>query len=375
MSTKVRTALLFVIGITIESLLCFSARAVDSRVSTSAFGKLQTGESVQQFTLTNAHGMQVKLIEFGATLTEILVPDKTGKMENILLGSDSIEAYERGFPAGSVIGRYANRIRNARFTIDGKEFNVSKNAGQNHIHGGQMHFGKLRWKGTASTDPNVASVTFQYTSRDGEEGFPGNLDVAITYTLTSSNELVLDYTAKTDQPTVINLTNHAYFNLSGAGDVLDHELQMESDETTTVDKLLIPTGEFTRVEGGPLDFRQFHKIGARIQEVYHAANGYDHNYVIRGDAGTLRTAARVVDHKSGRTLECLTTEPGVQLYTSNGFHGKPYPKHGAFCLETQHYPDSPNHGHFPTTIVRPGKPFTSKTIFRFGTIEVLKPSR
>jgi aldose 1-epimerase len=367
--------MLFVMCLTTESLVCFSARAVDSRVSTSVFGKLQTGESVQQFTLTNAHGMKVKLIDFGATITEVLVPDKSGKMGNILLGSDSIEAYERGFPAGSVIGRYANRIRNARFSIDGKEFNVSKNAGQNHIHGGQKHFGKLRWKGTASTDPNNASVTFQYMSRDGEEGFPGNLDVAITYTLTSSNELVLDYTAKTDQPTVVNLTNHAYFNLSGAGDVLDHELQIESDETTTVDKSLIPTGEFSRVEGGPLDFRQPHKIGARIREVYDAANGYDHNYVIRGVAGTLRTAARVVDEKSGRTMECLTTEPGVQLYTSNGFNGKPYPKHGALCLETQHYPDSPNHGHFPTTIVRPDKPFQSKTIFRFGTSEVFKPSR
>ena len=369
MSMLFRFALSFVAILALQASWSHAARAVESRVAISTFGRMQTGESVQQFTLTNAHGMKVKLIEFGATITEILVPDKSGKMANVLLRSDSIEAYERGFPAGSVIGRYANRIRNARFSIDGKEFNVSKNAGQNHIHGGQKHFGKLLWRGTASTDPDTVSVTFQYKSRDGEEGFPGNLDVAITYTLTSSNELVLDYSATTNQPTVVNLTNHAYFNLSGTGDVLDHELQIESDETTTVDKSLIPNGEFTRVEGGPLDFRQPRKIGARIHELYDAANGYDHNYVIRGEVGTLRKAARVVDEESGRTLECLTTEPGVQLYTSNGFNGNPYPKHGAFCLETQHYPDSPNHSHFPTTIVRPDKPFQSKTVFRFGIVK------
>jgi aldose 1-epimerase len=369
MSMMFRFALFFITSLSFQASWSRAAWAVESRVAVSTFGRMQTGESVQQFTLTNDHGMKVKLIEFGATVTEVLVPDKSGKMANVLLGSDSIEAYERGVPAGSVIGRYANRIRNARFSIDGKEFNVSKNAGQNHIHGGQKHFGKLLWKGAASIDPDTAAVTFRYKSRDGEEGFPGNLDVAITYTLTSSNELVLDYTATTDQPTVVNLTNHAYFNLSGTGDVLDHKLQIESDETTTVDKSLIPNGEFTRVEGGPLDFRQPRTIGARIRELYDAANGYDHNYVIRGEVGTLRNAARVVDEKSGRTLECLTTEPGVQLYTSNGFNGKPYPKHGAFCLETQHYPDSPNHNHFPTTIVRPDKPFQSKTIFRFGLVQ------
>jgi aldose 1-epimerase len=295
MSMIIRFALLFVSSLVLQASWSHTASAVETRVAVSTFGRMKTGESVQQFTLTNGHGMKVKLIEFGATVTEVLVPDRSGKMANVVLGSDSIEAYERGIPAGSVIGRYANRIRNARFFIDGKEFNVSKNAGQNHIHGGQKHFGKLLWKGTASTDPNTAAVTFQYKSRDGEEGFPGNLDVAITYTLTSSNELVLDYTATTDQPTVVNLTNHAYFNLSGTGDVLDHKLQIESDETTTVDKSLIPNGEFAPVEGGPLDFRQPRTIGARIREVYDAANGYDHNYVIRGEVGTLRKAARVVD--------------------------------------------------------------------------------
>jgi aldose 1-epimerase len=372
MSMMFRFSLVCVASLALQALWSHTAMAVESRVAISPFGKSSSGESVQQFALTNATGMQVKLIELGATITEVSVPDKSGKYANIVLGSDRLESYVQGFPAGSVIGRYANRIRNAKFSIDGKEFNVSKNSGQNHIHGGQKHFGKLLWKGIASTDPNVASVTFQYRSRDGEEGFPGNLDVAVTYTLTASNELVLDYSAKTDQPTVVNLTNHVYFNLSGAGDILDHELQIESDETTTVDKSLIPNGQFTRVDGGPLDFRQPHKIGARIQELYAAANGYDHNYVIRGNAGSLRTAAKVVDAKSGRTLECLTTEPGVQLYTSNGFNGKPYPKHGAFCLETQHYPDSPNHSHFPSTVVRPGKPFESKTVFRFGMIEDAK---
>lgn len=331
------------------------------------FAKLPTGEIVQQFTIRNSHGMQAKVIEFGAIVTEISVPDRKGKFTNVVLGSDSLDAYMKGFPAAAVIGRFANRIREGRFTLDGKTIQLTKNAGENHIHGGQKHFGKLLWKGSKSESANDASVELKYTSRDGEEGFPGTLQVSVTYTLSDSNELKIQYRASTDQATIVNLTNHAYFNLSGAlTDVLDHELQIEADQTTVVDKSLIPTGQLASVEGTALDFRSPLRIGERIEQLYDAAKGYDHNYVLRGEHGTLRLAAKVLEPKSGRVMECLTTEPGVQLYTANGFNNNPFPKHGAFCLETQHYPDSPNHPEFPTVVVRPNVPWHSTTLFRFS---------
>ena len=334
---------------------------------TLSFGKLTSGEVVKQFNLYNRNGMQATVIEYGATVTQLLVADRNGKFSNVVLGADSLEAYTKGFPAASVIGRYANRIRGASFTLDSQTYQVTKNAGDNHIHGGRDNFAKVRWTGTAESDADSAAVKLSYRSKNGEEGFPGELNVTVTYRLTNANELSIQYEAKTDKPTIVNLTNHAYFNLGASGeDVLNHELEIMAQSYTISDKSLIPTGEIASVVGTPLDFLAPHRIGERIEQLYEAARGYDHNYIVSGNAGELRLAARVFDPKSGRIMECSTTEPGVQLYTANGFNGNPYPKHGAFCLETQHYPDSPNLPEFPTTVVRPGTPFKSTTVFRFS---------
>jgi len=350
------------------SLACFtSVEAAKPRVETGSFGKLPNGEEVNQFNLYNSNGMQATIVEYGATVTKLLVADRNGKFANVVLGTESLEDYTKGFPAASVIGRYANRIRGAKFTLDNQTYEVTKNAGDNHIHGGRENFAKVRWSGTAESGEDSAAVKLTYRSKDGEEGFPGELDVSVTYRLTNANELSIQYEAKTDKATVVNLTNHAYFNLGPANeDVLNHELQIMAQTYTISDKSLIPTGEITSVVGTPLDFLAPHRIGERIEQVYEAAGGYDHNYIVSGKVGELRQAARVVDPKSGRIMECLTTEPGVQLYTANGFNGNPFPKHGGFCLETQHYPDSPNRPEFPTTAVRPGTPFKSTTVFRFS---------
>ncbi len=349
-------------------MTCFTTlKAAEPRVETTTFGKLPSGEEVKQFDLYSPNGMQATIIEYGATVTRLLVPDRNDKFANVVLGADSLDEYTKGYPAASVIGRYANRIRGAVFTLDNQTYQVTKNAGENHIHGGRDNFAKVRWTGIAEANADSAIVKLNYRSQHGEEGFPGELNVTVTYRLTSANELSIQYDAKTNKPTVVNLTNHAYFNLSDPSeDVLNHELQIMAQTYTISDKSLIPTGEIASVVGTPLDFLVPHRIGERIEQLYEAARGYDHNFIVLGKAGELRPAARVVDPKSGRVMECLTTEPGVQLYTANGFSGKPFPKHGGFCLETQHYPDSPNHPEFPTTVVRPEKPFSSTTVFRFS---------
>jgi len=347
--------------------LCFlSAYAAEPTVEVSNFGKLANGEVVKLFTLNNGLGMQVKVIEYGATIIQLNVPDRDNLVTSVLLGADSLAAYLNGFPAASVMGRFANRIRNAKFTLDGKEYEVTKNSGPHHIHGGQKNFAKVLWSGSSESKADVASVTLKYESADGEEGFPGTLAVAVTYSISSSNELSIAYEAKTSKPTVVNLTNHAYFNLTGTGDVLGHELQLMSNTTTMIDDSRIPTGGIALVAGTPLDFIAPHAIGERIAKLNDTTRGYDHNYIVSGSPGELRMAARVFDPKSGRVMECLTTEPAVQLFTANSFNGKPFPKHGAFCLETQHYPDSPNHPEFPSTVVRPEKDWSSQTIYRFS---------
>ena len=350
------------------SMACLNTvRAEEPRVEMLPFGKLPSGEEIKQFNLYNRHGMQATIIEYGATLTRLLAADRHGKFSNVILGSDSLESYSTGFPAASVIGRYANRIRGAKFTLDNHTYEVTKNAGDHHIHGGRDNFAKVRWTGTADANADSAAVKLTYRSTDGQEGFPGELNVTVTYRLSNANELSIQYEAKTDKPTVVNLTNHAYFNLGEPGeDVLHHELQIMAQTYTVSDKALIPTGEIASVVGTPLDFLAPHRIGERIEQVYEFARGYDHNFIVSGKPGEVRPAARVTDPKSGRVMECLTTEPGVQLYTANGFSGNPYPKHGGFCLETQHYPDSPNHPEFPTTVVRPETPFHSTTVFRFS---------
>ena len=327
------------------------------------------GREVAIHTLTNSRGASVALTDYGATIVSIRVPDRSGNLTSVVYGADSLDGYLQGVPAASVIGRYANRIRNARFEIDGKTFQVTPNAAPHHIHGGREGFASKLWQSRSWVDRGVGYVEFRYRSVDGEEGFPGTLETRVTYSWSEQNALTLAYHAVTDRPTVVNLTNHAYFNLAGAGagNVFDHVLEIRANQYTPGDSFLIPTGDVATVEGTPLDFRKPHRIGERIGDI-RGPNGYDHNLILSGSAGAegLRLAARVFEPQSGRVLTCHTTEPGIQLYTANHFDGVKQPKHGAFCLETQHYPDSPNLKQFPSPVVRPGKPFHSVTRFQFS---------
>jgi aldose 1-epimerase len=331
------------------------------RITEQEFGKLANGGPVTMYTLRNSHGMRVKVITYGAIVTEILVPDSRGNMTNVVLGADSLEGYLKGAPAAAVIGRVANRVAKARFTLDGKEYRLAANAGEHHIHGGKVGFDKKLWQGKALPVGNhEASVELTYLSKDGEEGYPGNLTVHVTYTLTDDNELVITYTATTDKATPVNLTNHAYFNLAGGGDVLDEILFLPSMSYTLGDEQLIPTGKFGEVKGTPLDFTKPTRIGERIEQLKPKPGGYDHNFVVMHGSKSLSLAGRVTDPKSGRVLEVRTTEPGVQLYTANHL------QHRAVCLETQHYPDSINHPEFPSTVLRPGENFKSTTVWAFS---------
>lgn len=321
------------------------------------------GAAVKLFTLRNAKGMSAKVMTYGAIITELQVPDRSGIMTNVVLGAATLEEYLKGFPgSAAVIGRVANRIAKARFILDGVEYKLAANSGPNHIHGGRKGFAQVVWQAKAlPAGRREAAVQFTNLSKDGEEGYPGNLTVKVTYTLTDDNELRIDYEAATDKATPVNLTNHAYFNLAGSGNVLDHELWLAADRYTPADDQLIPTGEIAGVKATPLDFTTSTRIGARIEQLKPKLNGYDHNFVLHGDGKSLVLAARVNDPKSGRTMEVRTTEPGVQLYTGNHL------KHGGLCLETQHYPDSVNRPNFPSTILRPGQTFRNTTAFAFST--------
>lgn len=331
------------------------------RLEESLYGRMHDGVAVKQFALRNASGMTVKVISYGAIVTEIQVPDRNGKMINVVKGAGSLEGYLKGAPAAAVIGRFANRIAGAQFTIDGEEYEVTRNNGKNHIHGGRKGFAKVVWDAKAlPLKKSESSVRLTYLSVDGEEGFPGNLTATVTYTLTDDNELRVDYGAATDKPTVVNLTNHAYFDLEGAGDFSKHELWLNADTYTMANSELIPTGKIGRVKNTPLDFTTSTLIGSRVGQINEPVKKiYDHNFIINGGGEDLVVAARVREPKSGRVMEVLTTQPGVQLYTGN-------PR--GFCLETQHYPDSVNQSGFPSPIVRPGKPFRSTTVFKF-TVE------
>ena len=342
----------------------------------TAFGHTKEGVAVEQYTLTNRNGMVAKVITYGATLTELIVPDGAGTLTNVVLGYDKLEPYLAGVPYfGSTIGRVGNRIAKGRFTLDGKTYTLATNNGPNHLHGGTKGFDKVVWK--AAPLPGGMAVTFTYRSPDGEEGYPGTLDASVTYTLTDNNELRLEYNATTDKPTPVNLTNHSYFNLrgDGNGDILGHVLMIAADQYTPVDETLIPTGELKPVKGTVFDFTTPTPIGARIAKVPIAPPvGYDHNYVLRPQPG-LKVAARVTEPTTGRTMEVLTEEPGVQFYSGNFLDGTlknrkgvPYTKHAAFCLETQHFPDSVNHPSFPSTIVAPGKTYKTTTVYRFGVV-------
>jgi aldose 1-epimerase len=348
----------------------------------SAFGKDKDGGLVEIYTLNNAHGTEARITPYGATLVSLKTADRNGALEDIVMGFDSVEGYQQTPPPpyfGATIGRYANRIGGAKFTLKGKTYTLDKNDGANSLHGGFHGFDKVKWKTVPFPSDTAPSLELSYLSKAGEEGYPGNLSVTVTYTLTSADELRIHYTATTDQDTVINLTNHSYFNLSGhdAGEILDHVLTIAADQFTPVDAGLIPTGELRKVDGTPFDFRQPHAVGERIganDEQIKLGRGYDHNWILNRSGAGLEFAARVSDPKSGRVVEVLTTEPAIQFYTGNfldgSFHGKggkPYQHRGALTLETQHYPDSPNHPDFPTTTLKAGGHFDSTTVFRFSS--------
>ena len=345
-------------------------------VSATPFGKTSKGEVVTLYKLVNPKGAEVEIMDLGATVVSLKVPDKTGTVGDVVLGFNNVADYEKKSPYfGCVAGRYANRIAKGKFSLDGKEYSLAINNAPNTLHGGKVGFDKKLWKRIAGGNGR-ASVSFEMTSPDGDEGYPGALHTVVTYTWTDANELKIDYKATTDKATVLNLTNHSYFNLAGAGNgtILKHELTLNCDSFTPTDDTLIPTGEIRNVAGTPLDFTTPHVIGDRINDTYKAmvqGKGYDHNFIINGKG--LRQAARVVEPNSGRTLDVLTTEPAVQLYTGNFLDGtivgkanKVYPHRGGFCLETQHYPDSPNHPSFPSTVLKPGDTYTQTTIYKFG---------
>jgi aldose 1-epimerase len=347
-----------------------------AHVEKTEFGKMPDGTVIEAFTLYNTQGASAKIITYGATLTELHVPDRNGKMGDVVLGFDNLEGYVQGpHPYfGATIGRYGNRIAKGKFTLDGKEYQLATNNGPNSLHGGPTGFDKRVWKAEPVEVKDGAAVKFTYLSKDGEENFPGNLTASVTYTLTNSNEIKLEYSAETDKDTVVNLTNHSYFNLSGdgSGNILKYILYTNADKYTPVDSTLIPTGEIASVENTPLDFRKPTEIGLRIGEIK-GIGGYDHNFVLNGKAGTLRIAARVTDPASGRQIEVWTTEPGVQFYSAigldgsiKGIGGAAYQKYGAICLETQHYPDSPNRPNFPSAELKPGMKFHSETIYKFS---------
>jgi aldose 1-epimerase len=341
------------------------------------FGKTKDGVMVEAFTLKNKNGIVVKLISYGATITELQVPDRSGKSANIVLGFDDITGYQSADNGyfGCVCGRVANRIARGKFSLDGKEYQLAVNNGPNHLHGGtQRSFDRVVWKAEPVRSERGAAVRFQYTSRDGEEGYPGNLQVTATYTLTDGNELWLDYSASTDRATPVNLTNHSYFNLAGAGSktVLDHELTIAADRYTPTDDTLIPTGKIEPVAGTPIDFRKAARIATAVEALLNTPyKGLDHNFVLN-QPGLKTPAAKLRDPGSGRTLTVFTTQPGLQVYSGNylrgqkGKDGQTYPLRSAICLETQHFPDSVNQPGFPSVILKPGETYQHTCIYSFS---------
>ena len=358
------------------TVLTGAGQAGKTAVKREPFGKMPDGKPVERFTLTNANGVELKAISYGGIITSLRVPDRTGKLDDIVLGFDTLDGYLKDHPFfGAIIGRYGNRIGKAQFSLDGKVYKLAANNGPNHLHGGTKGFDKVLW----SVEPIGSNgLDFTRTSPDGEEGYPGNLRMRVTYTLSDKNELIVEYHATTDKATPVNLTQHSYFNLAGqsSGDILGHELMLNADRYTPVDDTLIPTGELAAVAGTPFDFRKPTAIGARINNdnpQLKVGKGYDHNWVLNRKGAGLELAARVHEPKTGRTLEITTTEPGIQFYAGNFLDGTLTGKGGAvykhrtgFCLETQHYPDSPNQPKFPTTTLKPGAEYRTRTVFTFG---------
>jgi aldose 1-epimerase len=345
-------------------------------ITKTAFGKTKADQAVTLYTLVNKNGLVLKMADYGATVVSMETPDKQGKLANITLSFPTLEGYLDRHPYfGSTVGRYCNRIAKGKFSIDGTEYTLATNNGPNHLHGGKVGFDAVMWKAEELTSDAGPGIRFSYTSADGEEGFPGKLEAVVTYTLTNDDELRIDYSATTDKPTVVNLTNHNYWNLGGAGSgqILDHQLMIAADKYLPIDENSIPTGALADVADTAFDFRTAHAIGDKIEEIKkepHTTKGYDHCYVLRGQEGKLTLAAKVSDPKSGRVMEISTTEPGIQLYCGNflgGGEGEAgFKQHEAFCLETQHYPDSPNQPSFPSTLLKPGEKYQSTTVHKFS---------
>lgn len=368
----------------ISFIACKNTKEKESkllRIEKQAFGQLASGENVELFTLRNTLGMEVDIMNYGGTIVRWTAPDKDGNYDDITLGMDSLKGYLNGVPYfGALVGRYGNRIANAKFTLNGTSYDLAVNNGVNSLHGGIKGFDKVLWTADVINETE-GKLVLSYLSKDGEEGYPGNLKVKVTYELKDDNSLSIDYEATTDQKTVVNLTNHAYFNLGGLGSrVLDHEVMIAADTYLPVDKGLIPTGEMMSVENSPMDFTDFHGIGERLDDTTYTqialGGGYDHCWVFTDQSDVLRKVAEVREASSGRSMEVFTTEPAVQFYTGNfldgsiiGKKGISYGKRSGFCLETQHFPDSPNQSQFPSTVLDPSDTYKSTTVFKFGILE------
>ena len=372
------STLVLVILLLISSAVLAHAQSVTK----DNFGKTAAGENVDIYTLRNANGVEAKITNYGGIVVSLKVPDRNGKFGDVVLGFNDLEQYlTKNDPyMGAIIGRFGNRIGKGRFTLNGVEYKIATNNGENHLHGGLKGFDKVVWQGKSMKTKAGVAVAFTYLSKDGEEGYPGNLNVTVVYTLTGKNELKIDYSATTDKDTVLNLTHHSYFNLRGEGDgdILDHMVKINASHFVPTDATSIPTGELKPVANTPFDFLKDTAIGLRINnddEQLKFGNGYDHTWVINGRRGTMRLAATAQELTSGRVMEVWTTEPGMQFYTGNflngsitGKSGNPYARRTGFCFETQHYPDSPNQPKFPTTRLRKGATFRSSTIYKFGVI-------
>lgn len=373
---RIRTTWVVTLVVTV-SVMCSLVSGAEGIVR-RPFGQTSDGEAVELYTLTNANGMEVAITTYGGIVVSLTAPDRDGHYADVVLGFDDLDGYLAGHPYfGAIVGRYANRIAKGTFSLDGKEYTLATNDGENHLHGGDEGFDKKVWRGRGVIGGKGIHLILDYTSPDGEEGYPGTLDVMVVYTLTHDDELKIDYKATTDKATPINVTNHSYFNLrgQGTGDILGHELMISADRFTPVDETLIPTGELRPVEGTPFDFRKPTAIGARIEadnQQLEYGGGYDHNFVLKREGDELALAARVHEPKTGRMMEVYTTEPGVQFYSGNfldgsnvGKGGKVYDFRDGFCLETQHFPDSPNQPDFPSTILRPGEEYSTTTVYKF----------
>lgn len=344
------------------------------KIEKESFGKTGDGTEIFRYTCQNKHGLKMQLMTYGATLLRVEVPDRDRNLENVILGFPSLSGYLQRHPYfGSTVGRFCNRIALGKFSLDGDQYTLATNNGPNHLHGGIKGFDMATWSAEEIVTEESAGVRFEYISKDGEEGYPGQLTVQAVYSINNDNELRMEFTASTDKPTPVNLTNHTYWNLAGEGkgNILQHLLELHADQYLPVDQGLIPTGELSSVEGTPLDFRSMTSIGSRLNQIDADPVGYDHCYSLRSQDGSLSLAVRVKEPSTGRVMDVYTTQPGIQLYTGNFLDGSEgaggYGQYEGFCLETQHYPDSPNHPSFPSTILRPGEVLKQTTVHKFYT--------